>query len=67
MMTIIFNSNAETHKCIFINFLQHFLLNFRFLSASTFLMLTDKEQELKTHLPLDTPTRRKSHAVRLGL
>ncbi len=65
MMTIISNTNAKMHECIFINFLQHFPFEFyRFLPVFDFLTLTDKEHVLKTRLPLNAPKRKKSHGVR---
>ncbi len=41
-------------------------LCYQFLPVINFLILIDQEQMLKTHLPLDAPTR-KNHRVRLGL
>ncbi len=59
MTTVVSNTNAETRKCIFINFLRHFPFEFyQFLPVSEFLTLTDQEQVLKTRLPSDAPIRK---------
>ncbi len=64
--TITSNTNAEIWKCIFVNFLQRFLLNFtNFCLYSTF-NINRQEQVLKTCLPLDTP-QKKLHEVRSRL
>ncbi len=62
-MAIFFNTNTETHECIFINFLQHSLFNFTNFYIQL-LTLTDREQVLKTYLPFDgspPPPKEKSH------
>ncbi len=61
-MNIISSTNVKTRECIFIYKLSA-TFPFKFyqcLPVFDFLMLTDQEQVLKTHLPLDYLAR-KSH------